>query len=263
MRDVGDLNDGGATRTTVATRAHDSLRTQLGSLLAALAGIAVSAPDGVAGSSTRRGSRSPPGERVLIVVEHGSDKSAPFRAMAGLWPWGAGTIYMPRRDPVMFMPQRPYLPLGTLRAGASYPAAAEAFGHASLAAALERVGLWHLLPALDREERWDQRLALEEQQRLAFARLLLHRPRWVLLDDAPGTLGEEHRHVMLSVFERELADTAVVSIARSPAPNGFYHRTRHLRRLEESATLVPVRPRPRSAQPRALRASGGSIRASA
>ena len=135
-----------------------------------------------------------PGERVLIMVEHGSDKSALFRAMAGLWPWGAGTIHLPPRDTVMFMPPRPYLPLGTLRAGVSYPAAAEAFDHASVAAALERVGLSHLLPALDRKERWDKGLSLEEQQRPAFARLLLHRPSWVLLDDALGAIEEEHRH---------------------------------------------------------------------
>ena len=86
-----------------------------------------------------------PGEHVLIVVEHGSDKSALFRAMAGLWPWGAGTIHLPPRDTMMFMPPRPYLPLGSLRAGASYPAAPERFDHAAVAAALERVGLRHLL----------------------------------------------------------------------------------------------------------------------
>ncbi len=205
-----------------------------------------------------------PGERVLIVVEHGSDKSALFRAMAGLWPWGAGTIHLPPRDTVMLMPPRPYLPLGTLRAGVSYPAAAEAFDHASVAAALERVGLSHQLPALDREERWDKGLSLEEQQRLAFARLLLHRPSWVLLDDALGAIEEEHRHSMLSVFDHELADTAVVSIARSTARNGFYHRMLRMRRLGESATLVPLRPRPRSAQqPRTTRALVRPIRASA
>ena len=191
-----------------------------------------------------------PGEHVLIVAERSSDRSALLHALAGLWPCGAGTIHLPPRDTMMFMPPRPYLPLGTLRAGASYPASPERFDHASVAAALARVGLCHLLLALDREERWDQGLSLEEQQRLAFARLLLHRPRWVMLDDALGALDEDQRRSMLAIFEVELVDTAVVSIGRSPARNGFYDRTLHFRRVEESATLLPLRPR--TTRPRAL-----------
>jgi vitamin B12/bleomycin/antimicrobial peptide transport system ATP-binding/permease protein len=203
-----------------------------------------------------------PGERVLIVAEHGADKSALFRALAGLWPWGAGTIHLPPRDTMMLMPPRPYLPLGTLRAGASYPAAPERFDHAAVASALERVGLGHLLASLDREGRWDKDLSLEEQQRLAFARLLLHRPRWVLLDDALGALDEEQRQFMLSIFEDELPEAAVVSIGRSPARHGFYDRTLHFRRLDESATLVPLRPRPQPARLRATPALVQPIRAS-
>jgi vitamin B12/bleomycin/antimicrobial peptide transport system ATP-binding/permease protein len=134
-----------------------------------------------------------PGEHVLIVAERTSDRSALLHALAGVLPWGAGTIHLPPRDTMMFMPPRPYLPLGTLRAGASYPAPPERFDHASVAAALARVGLCHLLLALDREERWDQGLSLEERQRLAFARLVLHRPRWVVLDDALGALDEDQR----------------------------------------------------------------------
>jgi putative ATP-binding cassette transporter len=191
-----------------------------------------------------------PGEHVLIVAERSSDRSALLHALAGLWPCGAGTIHLPPRDTMMFMPPRPYLPLGTLRAGASYPASPERFDHASVAAALARVGLCHLLLALDREERWDQGLSLEEQQRLAFARLLLHRPRWVMLDDALGALDEDQRRSMLAIFELELVDTAVVSIGRSPARNGFYDRTLHFRRVEESATLLPLRPR--TTRPRAF-----------
>ena len=195
-----------------------------------------------------------PGEHVLIVVEHGSDKSALFRAIAGLSPWGAGTIRLPPRDAMMLMPPRPYLPLGSLRGGASYPAAPERFDHASVVAALQRVGLSHLLASLDREDRWDKDLCLEEQQRLAFARLLLHRPRWALLDDALGALDEGHRAAVLAIFEHELAGTAVVSIGRSPAGHGFYDRTLHLRRIDESATLVPLRPRWRPLRPLATRA---------
>ncbi|MGH6916860.1 MAG: ABC transporter ATP-binding protein/permease, partial [Geminicoccaceae bacterium] len=186
-----------------------------------------------------------PGERVLIVAERGSDKSPLFRAMAGLWPWGAGTIHLPPRRSRMFMPQQPYLPLGSLHAAVSYPAEPERFEDAEVGAALERVGLDYLVPSLEREQRWDKDLSLDEQQRLAFARLLLHQPRWVLLDDAMGALEEDHRRLVLSIFEEELADAAVISISRSPAHNGFYSRTLHFRRLSEGA--VPLRPRSRPA----------------
>jgi vitamin B12/bleomycin/antimicrobial peptide transport system ATP-binding/permease protein len=161
----------------------------------------------------------------------------------------------------MFMSPRPYLPLGSLRAGASYPAPAERFDHTAVAAALERVGLAHLLPMLDREERWDKELSLEEQQRLAFARLLLNRPRWVLLDDALGALDEEHRQLMLSIFDHELVQTAVVSIGRGPARSAFYDRTLHFRPVDEGGILVPLRPVPaglRAARPpvRPIRTGG-------
>jgi ABC-type uncharacterized transport system fused permease/ATPase subunit len=93
--------------------------------------------------------------------------------------------------------------------------------------------------------------------------MLLHGPRWVLLDDGLGALDEDHRQFLLSIFEDELAATAVVSIGRSPAGRGFYDRTLHLRRLGESATLVPLRLRQRRAEPRAIRALVRPIRASA
>jgi putative ATP-binding cassette transporter len=188
-----------------------------------------------------------PGERVLIIGETSSDKSILFRAIAGLWPWGSGVIHLPPRHSMMFMPQRPYLPLGSLRGAVSYPAAPGRFDDAAVRAALMRVGLGHLVPALEHEQRWDKELPVEEQQRLAFARLLLHRPRWVLIDDAMGALDEEHRQLMLSILAHELADAAVISIGRSPDHAGFYARTLHFRRLAQSAVTVPLRPRRRPA----------------
>jgi putative ATP-binding cassette transporter len=109
-----------------------------------------------------------------------------------------------------------------------------------------------MLAVLDREERWDKELSLEEQQRLTFARLLLNRPCWVLLDDPLGALDEDQRRSLLAIFELELVQTAVVSIGRSPARHGFYDRTLHFRRVEESATLLPLRPCPRPTRPGAL-----------
>jgi vitamin B12/bleomycin/antimicrobial peptide transport system ATP-binding/permease protein len=184
-----------------------------------------------------------PGEHIRIVGEPGSGKSTLFRAIAGLWPCGTGTIHLPPRDTVMFMPERPYLPLGTLRAAVSYPAPPGGFEEAAVAAALERVGLARLVSSLDRENRWDKDLPQDEQQRLAFARLLLHRPRWILLDDAIGALDEEDRRLVLSLFEQELADAAVLSFGRSPARDGFYNRKLHVIRLPGGAPLR-LRPRP-------------------
>ncbi|MGH8721964.1 MAG: ATP-binding cassette domain-containing protein, partial [Burkholderiales bacterium] len=169
-----------------------------------------------------------PGEHVEIVGKPGAGKSTMFRALAGMWPWGAGTIQLPRRDAMMFMPQRPYLPPGTLRAAVSYPAEAGRFDDAAIRTALERLDLAHLVPALDRQGRWDRQLPLDEQQRLAFARLLLHAPRWVFLDDAISALGEEHRRLVFSIFERELAGAAVLRFCRDRAPNGVWRRTLHV-----------------------------------
>jgi hypothetical protein len=110
-----------------------------------------------------------PGEHVQILIEAGSDRSTLFRALAGMWPWGGGTLRLPPRGEMTFMPQRPYLPLGTLRAAVCYPAAPEQFEEAAVIAVLERLRLGHLVPSLDRTERWgDRQLPMDEQQRLAF-----------------------------------------------------------------------------------------------
>ena len=131
-----------------------------------------------------------PGKRVQILGKAGAGKSSLFRALAGMWPWGSGTIQLPPRQAMSFMPTRPYLPAGTLRAAVSYPAPSDRFEAAAVTAALGGVDLGHLVPLLDRIERWDRELPLDEQQRLAFARLLLHAPRWVVLDDALSAVSE-------------------------------------------------------------------------
>jgi len=121
-----------------------------------------------------------PGDHVLVS---GDPEAAGrlFKAVAGLWPWGSGAIDLPADDHVFFMPQRLYFPGGTLADAIFYPAIKEAPEPASARAALERVGLAHLASRLDQVEVWDQALGANEQQRLGFARLLLHRPRWIFI----------------------------------------------------------------------------------
>ncbi len=185
-----------------------------------------------------------PGERVLIVGEPGAGKSTLFRALAGLWPWGGGSLQLPPRASMMFMPHRPYLPPGTLRGAIAYPSAPDAFAAGDIEAALARLGLDRLTPALDRERRWDRELSLDDQQRLAFVRLLLHRPRWVFLDDAMGALGDAHRQAVLDLFDEELRGTAVVGISRSAARQGFYGRVLRLVRHGEGPPAFLPQPAP-------------------
>jgi vitamin B12/bleomycin/antimicrobial peptide transport system ATP-binding/permease protein len=192
-----------------------------------------------------------PGERVQILGKPGAGKSTLFRSLAGMWPWGAGRIQLPPRQAMMFMPQRPYLPLGTLRAAVSYPAEPDHFDDAAVRAALERVDLAHLVPSLDYTDRWDRQLSLEEQQRLAFARMLLHAPRWVFIDDMLGTLGDDHRRLVLSIFERELPGSTVIRFGRESAREGRWDRTLHI--IER-----PGGPRLRPGQPEAARALAAS-----
>ena len=169
-----------------------------------------------------------PGERIQILGKAGAGKSTLFRALASMWPWGVGTIQLPPRETMMFMPQKPYLPLGTLRAAVTYPADPGRFDDAVVRAALERVDLGHLMPALDRTDRWDRQLGLDEQQRLAFARLLLHAPRWVVLDEAISALDDVHRRLLLSICDRELAKATLILLGREPVLDGFWTRTLHI-----------------------------------
>src|SRR5437762_4554058 len=143
------------------------------------------------------------GERVLIVGPSGSGKSTLFRAICGLWPWGAGKIVVPDHARLKFMPQRPYLPLGSLRAALTYPASARHFPTATLKATLRRCQLEHLVDRLDEKERWDRVLSGGEQQRLAFARLLLHKPDWVFMDEATSALDEEIQQSMRALSDKD------------------------------------------------------------
>src|SRR5205807_2195376 len=129
-----------------------------------------------------------PGERVLVAGESGTGKSTLVRAIAGLWPWGAGDIEIQEGAKLFLLPQRPYLPIGSLRRAVTYPDSAESHGEREIATAMEKVGLDYLIERLEEEGPWDNTLSGGEKQRLAFARILLHRPDIVVLDEATSAL---------------------------------------------------------------------------
>jgi putative ATP-binding cassette transporter len=146
---------------------------------------------------------------------------------------------------MMFMPQRPYLPLGTLRAALTYPDAPSAFPAAAVEVALKRVGLAEFQPMLDVPARLDKSLSLGQQQLIGFARLLLHRPKWVFLDEATSALDELSQKRVMSFFDQELEGATVVSIGHRPGLEAFHRRVLHLVRSPLGATLRhrPVRNR--------------------
>jgi vitamin B12/bleomycin/antimicrobial peptide transport system ATP-binding/permease protein len=184
------------------------------------------------------------GERVLIKGESGCGKSTLFRAIAGLWPWGEGIVEMPPADERMYLPQRPYLPLGSLRVAMCYPALAGRFTDAAVRSALARCGLSDFADELDHEQRWDQILSLGQQQRIAFARLLLHKPRWVFMDEATSALDDASQASMFSLFEEELAGASVLSIGHRPGLEVFHTRILYIRKCKRGAVLVPASPGP-------------------
>ena len=178
-----------------------------------------------------------PGEHLAIVGDPGAGKSSLFRALAGLWPWGSGKLRLPSGNGMMFLPQRPYLPLGSIRDAVAYPSRSGNFSDEDVKSVLERVQLSHLIPLLDEEERWDKSLSLDQQQRLVFARLILHKPGYVVLDDVGAALAEEHRQLMYELFKDELGGSTVVNITRTEPTDSFYHRTVRLRLMASGERL--------------------------
>ncbi|MBX6321586.1 MAG: ABC transporter ATP-binding protein/permease [Rhodospirillaceae bacterium] len=189
-----------------------------------------------------------PGERVLILGGPGSGKSTMFLALAGLWPWGTGTVLMPPAAEMAFLQQRPYMPLDTLRAALAYPQDPKALTDEAAQTALRRVGLGQLASRLDSVERWDKELTFDEQQRLAAARLLLRRPRWIVMDEGLTGLSDESLALVCDILRTELAEAAIIDFARSAPVDGFFTRTLHLRQLPGGHVLTL---RPEAAAPAA------------
>jgi putative ATP-binding cassette transporter len=163
-----------------------------------------------------------PGERVLILGRPGAGKSTLFLSIAGLWNRGTGRISLPLAEETMFLSQRPFVPTAALRTVLTR--AGTPPGDAELRVALERVDLGQLTGLLDRMERWGHELTIGEQERLAYARLLLARPKWVVCDEGLDPLDDANEEIIRSIFTTELAESAVVNIANSRFPEGFYDR---------------------------------------
>ena len=182
------------------------------------------------------------GEHVLVVGEPGVGKTLLFRALAGLWPWGAGCIARPSGEPVFFVPRRPYLPPGTLREVLAYPRSVEDFGAHRFIDSLERMGLGRLTPMLDRTSAWDRELNWDAQQSLMLARLLIHEPRWVVIDEVLDAIDGETRTRALDILSRELKDAAIIHIGRGKRVGPTFTRFFHLINDPEIRRLVREKP---------------------
>lgn len=164
------------------------------------------------------------GEHVLVSGPSGSGKSTLFRALAGVWPFGSGTITVPKNARVMILPQRPYFPIAPLAAAVAYPAAREYYDEAKVAELVSEVGLPALAARIDEEAHWNRMLSLGEQQRLGIARALLSDPDFLFLDEATASLDEPAEAALYQLLQRKLPRATIVSIGHRSTLAAFHQR---------------------------------------
>lgn len=185
------------------------------------------------------------GERVLIAGPSGCGKSTLLRAIAGIWPYGAGSIHLAAGKSHLFLPQRSYIPIGTLREALSYPDSSRDYTDDQLINVLDQCCLPHLQSVLDDYANWSQRLSPGEQQRLSFARALLIKPAILFLDEATSALDDETEQRMYSLLVSELPDTSVISVAHRNSVAKYHQHCWRFKRQEEggsqfsSSALLP------------------------
>jgi putative ATP-binding cassette transporter len=178
------------------------------------------------------------GERVLVAGSSGSGKSTLVRAISGLWPWGGGEINVQKDARLFLLPQRPYVPTGTLRRAVAYPGAAEDWDIETIGKALDRVGLGHLKDRIEDDEPWDQTLSGGEKQRLTIARVLLHRPDIIVLDEATAALDPESQDDLMKMLSEEMEGLTILSVGHRPELEQFHSRKLTLERKQGGAKLV-------------------------
>jgi putative ATP-binding cassette transporter len=188
-----------------------------------LVDVTLAEPDGAILAADLRGQVGA-GERVAILGPPGAVKTTLFRALAGIWPFGRGRVEVAEKARMLFLAHQPYLPIGTLREAVAYPAAANTFADDAVKGALTAVGLASLGARLDQSEPWDQQLSSDEQQRLVFARALLHQPDWIVMDDATAALDDAAERRVYELLAEHLPNAAVLSITNRPAVAALHHR---------------------------------------
>jgi putative ATP-binding cassette transporter len=175
-------------------------------------------------------------ERTLVTGPSGAGKSTLFRAIAGVWPFGSGSIAIPAKATLMMLPQRPYFPVGSLKAAIVYPAEASAFDSDQVADALISVGLPQLASQLEEEAHWNRMLSLGEQQRLGLVRALLHAPQYLFLDEATASLDEASEAALYLLLEQKLPAATIVSIGHRSTLEAFHQR--HVELIRDSDQFV-------------------------
>ncbi len=214
------------------------LRSGAGDGIAA-ADLALALPDGTP-LLAYSGMLFPKGRNTAISGRSGSGKSTLFRAIAGIWPYGSGSVERPPGQ-YLFLPQRPYIPLGTLRHALTYPNADSSFSDDAVRQALANAGLAPLALHLDDNQAWAQRLSGGEQQRLAIARALLLRPDWLFMDEATANLDPEAESELYTTLRQQLPDTTIISIAHRPAVAALHDTAQVFRRPPgQPGTLEPL-----------------------
>lgn len=180
----------------------------------------------------------PGGEKLLVGGATGTGKSTLVRALAGLWPWGSGRILLPKDAHIVFIPQKPYVTLGTLRQALLYSISDKEVTEDMIHGAMRRCGLGYLIKHLDEERRWDQTLSGGERQRIAFARLLLQRPQIIIMDEATSALDEESQASMLRLFNEDLAFATVISVGHRSGMEDFHDKKLILERRAAGAHMT-------------------------
>jgi putative ATP-binding cassette transporter len=164
------------------------------------------------------------GERVLVSGPSGAGKSTLFRALAGVWPFGGGTVTVPKNARMMVLPQRPYFPIAPLAAAVAYPAEPGQFDAAKVAELIGAVGLPALVPRIEEEAHWNRMLSLGEQQRLGIARALLYHPDFLFLDEATASLDEPGEAALYQLLDQRLPHATIVSIGHRATLSAFHRR---------------------------------------